>query len=66
MAFKYDPIQGLHTKTGFHKSILKGEDAWLQKPGVKLSSSPSGNSLLHKPILLFCHLDKVDQLIHRV
>ena len=33
----YNPIHGLYTKQAFAKSLHKGEDAWLQQPGLTWS-----------------------------
>lgn len=33
----YNPIRGLYTKQAFGKSLHKGEDAWLQQPGLTWS-----------------------------
>ena len=37
----HNPIHGLYIKQAFGKSLYKGEDAWLQQPG--LSWKPSSN-----------------------
>lgn len=42
----YNPIRGLYTKQAFGKSLHKGEDAWLQQPGLTWSpgTDSQGNS----------------------
>ena len=39
MDSKYRSIDGLQLRSGFYKSVHKGEDAWLQKPGVQVSDT---------------------------
>ena len=43
MDSKYKGILGLHTKSGFYKSVFKGEDEWLQKPATPFQSSDKGS-----------------------
>ena len=41
----YNPIRGLYTKQAFGKSLHKGEDAWLQQPGLTWSPSAEAQGI---------------------